>query len=88
MLSCHGNHGLYLVIIDSILTSHERWDLPRVLSLMWIKCEGVNVVVKTEITDNLSNVERFRGHAESEQNSNLDIEGLNSLQNNIVLIQQ
>ena len=48
----------------------------------------MNVVVKTEITDNLSNVERFRGHAESEQNSNLDIEGLNSLQNNIVLIQQ
>lgn len=46
------------------------------------------MVVKTKITDNLSNVERFRSHAKSEQNSNLDIERLNSLQNNIVLIQQ
>ena len=32
-----------------------------------------------EIADNLSNVERFRSHAESKQNLNLDNEGLISL---------
>lgn len=47
-------------MMDSILTSQERRE-----------SRSENTVL--EITDNLSNDERFYSHAESKQNLNLDI---------------